>query len=101
MATLRREWVSIEQAQQWLDTYDPTWVSQQIVDAMRHEMRVGRTLRWHHAIVVDATTHVCHEGLRKLRAIVRGRHAQICWVARADDFHGPEPCPATEEVCGP
>src|SRR5215475_1719914 len=101
MATLRREWVSVEQAQQWLDTYDPTWMSQQIVDAMANEMRVGRTLRWHHAIIVNATPHVCHEGLMKLMAIVRAGHAQMCWVARADDFHHAQACPATEEVRGP
>src|SRR5262245_1460329 len=72
MATLTREWVSVAQAQQWLDTYDPTGASPQLVDALASEMRVGRNLRWHHAIILDATTHVCHKGLKKLRAIVRG-----------------------------
>ena len=100
MATLTREWVSVAQAQQWLDTYDPTGASPQLVDALASEMRVGRNLRWHHAIILNATTHVCHKGLKKLRAIVRAQHAQICWVARADDFHGAEACPGTEEVCG-
>ena len=101
MATLRREWVSVEQTQQWLDSDDPTWVSPQIEAAMASEMLVGRTLRWHHAILVDATTQVCHAGFRKLMAIVGAWHAQMCWVARADDFHGSESCPATAEVCGP
>jgi hypothetical protein len=89
MATLTREWVSVEQAHQWIETYDPTWVSQQIVDALTREMHVGRTMRWHHAIVVDATTHVCHEGLMKLQAIALVEQPQMCWVARADDFHPP------------
>jgi hypothetical protein len=90
MATLRREWVSVEQAQQWVDTYDPQWVSPQIVDAMASEMQVGRNMRWHHAIIVDTTTRGCHKGLKKLRAIVRAQHAQMCWVARAGDFHASE-----------
>lgn len=87
MATLRREWVSVEQAQQWVHTYDPQWMSQQIVDAMANEMRVGRQLRWHHAVIVDATTQVCHEGLMKVLAIVQAQQEQMCWIARADDFH--------------
>jgi hypothetical protein len=87
MATLRREWISVEQVQQWVDTYDPKWMSQQIVDAMTKEMIVGRQLRWHHAIIVDATTHVCHEGLMKLLAVVQAQQAQMCWIASADDFN--------------
>jgi hypothetical protein len=90
MATLHREWISVEQAQQWIDTYDPTWASRQIVDAMAMEMQIGRNLRWHHAIIIDTTRHVCHEGLMKLLAIEQAQHAQMCWVARADDFHGAE-----------
>jgi hypothetical protein len=84
MATLRREWMSVEQAQQWVDTDAPQWMSQQIVDAMTQEMLVGRQLRWQRAIIVDATTHVCHEGLMKLLAIVQAQQAQMCWIARAD-----------------
>jgi len=87
MATLSREWVSVGQAQQWLDSYHPTGVSPQLVDALAREMTVGRSMRWHHAIIVDATRHVCHKGRKKLRAIVRTQHAQVCWVARAHDFH--------------
>jgi hypothetical protein len=34
MATLRREWVSVEQARAWLDTYDPKWLSNQVKDAI-------------------------------------------------------------------
>ena len=105
MATLGREWVSVEQAHRWLDTYDPTWVSPQIADAMASEMRVGRNLRWHHAIIVDATTQACRKGLKKLRAIVLAEQAQMCWVARADDFHISEqrcrphgPTPLTHEA---
>jgi hypothetical protein len=69
--------MSVEQAQQWVDTDDPQWMSQQIVDAMAKEMIVGRQLRWHHAIIVDATTHVCHEGLMKLLAIVQAAGADV------------------------
>jgi hypothetical protein len=51
MVTLQREWVSVEQARQWVNTYDSTGMSAQMVDAMAMEMKVGRTLRWHHAIM--------------------------------------------------
>jgi hypothetical protein len=87
MATLRREWVSVEQARQWIDTYDPKWMSDQVKDAMAREIKAGKKLRWYHAIIVDAHTNICHEGLTRLLAIVKAEQGQMCWVARADDFH--------------
>jgi hypothetical protein len=87
MATLRREWVSVEQAQQWLETYDPKWMSDQVTKAMAQEDRAGKKRRWWHAIIVDQDTNVCHEGVGQLLAIVQEGKGQICWIARADDFH--------------
>jgi len=73
MATLRREWVSVEQAEQWIATYDPKWMSEQVKDAMVEELRTGKKLRWYHAIIVDQHTNIYHDGLMKLLAIVQGR----------------------------
>jgi hypothetical protein len=87
MATLRREWVSVEQAQQWFETYDPKWRSEQVTEAMAREDRAGKKRRWWHAIIVDGETNVCHEGLGQLLAIVQAGQGRMCWVARADDFH--------------
>jgi hypothetical protein len=87
MATLRREWVSVEQAQQWLETYDPKWMSDQVTEAMAEEDRAGKKRRWWHAIIVDRDTNVCHEGLGQLLAIVQAGQGRMCWIARADDFH--------------
>jgi hypothetical protein len=87
MATLRREWVSVEQAHQWIDTYDPKWMSEQVKDAMVKELRAHKKPRWYHAIIVDAHTNICHEGLRRLLAIVKAERGEMCWIARADDFH--------------
>ena len=87
MAALKREWVSVEQAQQWLDTYDPTWQSDQVVKEMAREFRAGKKRQWYHAIIVDRQTNICHEGLLTLRAIVQQQRGQMLWIARADDFH--------------
>jgi hypothetical protein len=87
MATLRRQWVSVEQAQQWIESYDPKWMSEQIVDAITKEITTGKKLRWYHAIIVDEHTNVCHEGLTQLLAIVKAAQGKMCWIARADDFH--------------
>jgi hypothetical protein len=87
MATLRREWVSVEQAQLWIETYDPKWMSDQVTDAMDQEDRAGKKQRWWHAIIVDQHTNVCHEGLTQLLMIVQAQRGQMCWIARADDFH--------------
>jgi hypothetical protein len=87
MAPLRREWVSVEQAQQWIETYDPKWMSEHVTDAMDQEDRAGKKRRWWHAIIVDQHTNVCHEGLGQLLAIVKAGRGQMCWIARADDFH--------------
>jgi hypothetical protein len=87
MASLRREWVSVEQAQQWLDTYDPKWMSDQVKDAIVRELKAHKKPRWYQAIIMDQHTHICHEGLTQLLAIVEGQRGQMCWIARADDFH--------------
>jgi hypothetical protein len=87
MATLKREWISVEQARQWIDTYDPKWMSDQVKDAMARELRARKKLRWYHAIIVDQHTNVCHEGLRQLLAIAKAEQGRMCWIARADDFH--------------
>jgi hypothetical protein len=87
MATLRREWVSVEQAQQWIDTYDPKWMSDQVTEVMAQEDRASKKRRWYHAIIVDRHTNICHEGLRQLLTIVKAEQGQMCWIARADDFH--------------
>jgi hypothetical protein len=87
MATLRHEWVSVERAQRWIDTYDPSWMSEQVVEAMAQETQAGKKRRWYHAIIVDQKTNVCHEGLMQLLAIVKGQRGTMCWIARADDFH--------------
>jgi hypothetical protein len=87
MATLRREWVSVEQAQQWLDTYDPSWMTEQVVHAIARELKAGKKRRWYQAIIVDQETNICHEGLPQLLAIVQAEQGQMCWIARADDFH--------------
>jgi hypothetical protein len=87
MATLRREWISVEQAQQWIETYDPSWMSDQVKDAMGREVKAHKKPRWYHAIIVDQHTNICHEGLTQLLAIVRAQRGQMCWIARADDFH--------------
>jgi hypothetical protein len=87
MATLRREWVGVEQAQHWIETFDPKWMSEQVKDAIVKELRAAKKLRWYHAIIVDRHTDICHEGLMKLVGIVRAQQGQRCWVARADDFH--------------
>jgi hypothetical protein len=87
MATLRREWVSVEQAQQWINGYDPNWMSEQVKNAMAKEIKAGKKLRWYHSIIVEAHTNVCHEGLMQLLAIVKAERGQNCWIARADDFH--------------
>jgi hypothetical protein len=87
MATLRREWVSVEQAQQWIDGYDPKWMSNQVADAIAQELEAGKKRRWYHAIIVDQHTNICHESLTQLLAIVKVEQGQMCWVARADDFH--------------
>jgi hypothetical protein len=87
MATLRREWMSVEQAQQWIDTYDPKWMSEQVKDAMVKELRAHKKPRWYHAIIVDKDTNICHEGLTRLLAILKAQRGQMCWIARADDFH--------------
>jgi hypothetical protein len=87
MATLRREWVSVEQARQWIETYDPKWMSDQVKDAMATELRAGKKPRWYHAIMVDQHTNICYEGLGQLLAIVKAGQGLMCWVARADDFH--------------
>jgi hypothetical protein len=87
MTTVRREWVSVEQAQQRLETYDPKWMSDQVTEAMAQEDRAGKKRRWWHAIIVDQDTDVCHEGLRRLLAIIQAGKGQMCWIARADDFH--------------
>jgi len=87
MATLRREWVSVEQAQQWLETYDPKWMSEQVKDAIVRELKAHKKPRWYQAIIVDQHTNICHEGLTQLLAIVEAQQGQMCWIARADDFH--------------
>jgi hypothetical protein len=87
MATLRREWVSVEQAQQWLDTYDQKWMSDQVKDAIVRELKAHKKPRWYNAIIVDQQTNICHDGLGCLLAIVKAEQGQMCWVARADDFH--------------
>jgi hypothetical protein len=87
MATLRREWVSIEQAKQWINSYDPNWMSNQVKDAMAREIQSGKKRRWYHAIIVDQETNICHEGLSQLLAIVKAGQGQMCWIARANDFH--------------
>jgi hypothetical protein len=87
MATLRREWVSIEQAQQWINSYDPKWMSTQVRDAIVHEIKSGKKRRWYHAIIVDQETNICHDGLTRLLAIVKAEQGQMCWIARANDFH--------------
>ena len=87
MATLGREWVSVEQAEQWIATYDPGRLSVQVGQAIGEELRAGKQGGWFQAIVVDQRTNVCHDGLMQLRAIVKERQGQMCWIARADDFH--------------
>ena len=87
MATLWREWVGVEQTRQWIDHYDPKWMSDQVAEAMAQEHRAGKKRRWYHAIMADQHTHVCHEGLGQLLAIVKAERGQMCWIARADDFH--------------
>jgi hypothetical protein len=87
MATLRREWVSVARAQQWLETYDPNWRSEQVTEAMAREGRAGKKRRWWHAIIVEQDTDVCHEGLGQLLAIAKAGQGRMCWIARADDFH--------------
>jgi hypothetical protein len=87
MATLTREWVSVEQAQQWMDTYDPKWVSNQVADAMAQELRTGKKRRWYDAIIVDQHTDVCHDGLGQLLVIAKAQRGRMCWIARAEDFH--------------
>jgi hypothetical protein len=86
MAKLTREWVSVEQAQQWLNRYDPKWMSNQIVDAGVKELRAGKKHRWYNAILVDQN-NICHEGLTTLLAITKAEQGAMHWVARADDFH--------------
>jgi hypothetical protein len=87
MATLRREWVSVEQAQKWIETYDPQWMSEQVKDATVKELQTGQKRRWFNAIIVDEHTDTCHDGLMQLVEIVQGQRGQRCWIARADDFH--------------
>jgi hypothetical protein len=87
MARLTREWVSVERAQQWMDTYDYKWMSNQIRDAMAKEIVSGKKLHWYHAIIVDQDTDICHEGFTQLLAIVKGQQGMMCWIARANDFH--------------
>jgi hypothetical protein len=87
VATLMREWVSVEQAQQWFDTYDPNWMSNQVRDAMVREAEAHKKPRWYHAIIVDQHTNICHEGFTQLLAIVKAQRGRMCWIARADDFH--------------
>jgi hypothetical protein len=86
MATLRNEWISLDQAQQWLSTYDPNWRSEEIVEAMAREMDAGRRPRWGRALLVDARIDTCVDGLHHLLFLVsRGRGGKR-WVARATDF---------------
>jgi hypothetical protein len=73
----------VEQAQQWLDTYDPKWMSDQVAEEIARELRAGEKLRWYYAILVDRQTNICHDGMIPLQAVVQ---AQLLWVARADDF---------------
>lgn len=87
MATLRRQWVSVEQAQQWIDTYDPKWMSTQVKDAIVQELRSGKKRRWYQAIIIDQDTNICHDGLMQLLAIVQAQRGEMCWIAMADDFH--------------
>jgi hypothetical protein len=87
MATLRREWVSVEQAQRWYDTYDPKWLSDEVVEAIAREVLTGKKRRWYHAIMVDQQTNTCHDGLTHLLAIVKRQQGAMYWIARADDFH--------------
>ena len=65
MATIRREWVSVAQAQQWLETYDPNWCSEQIVQEIAREFRTGvRRRQWEGALMVNAQTNIAHEAFR-------------------------------------
>jgi hypothetical protein len=87
MATLKRQWVSVEQAQQWINTYDHKWMSTQVKDAMVKEIRSGKKPRWYNAIIVDQDTNICHEGYTQLLAIIKAEQGAMCWIARANDFH--------------
>jgi hypothetical protein len=86
MAKLTMEWVSVEKAQQWLNRYDPRWLSNQILDATVKELRAGKKHRWYNAILVNQN-NICVEGLTILLAITKAEQGAMCWVARADDFH--------------
>lgn len=56
MATLHREWVRVEQAQQWFDPDDLFWVSEEILAAAVQDLRRGNTSHWLNAIILDAVT---------------------------------------------
>jgi hypothetical protein len=86
MATLTNEWVSLEQAQEWLRTYDPSRVSKEIVAEMAREMRAKTRPRWGHALVVDARRDICVDGLHHLLNLVRRGRGGKRWIARASDF---------------
>ena len=77
----------MEQARAWFETYDPKWLSPQVADAISREAKAGKKRRWFHAIIVDQLTNICHDGLSQLLAIVKAEQGQMCWIARADDFH--------------
>ena len=85
MATLAKEWISLDQAHAWLDTYDHRWCSEEVIAALARELEAGTCPHWVRALIVDAHTNHCIDGLTQLEALVsRGRGGQR-WVARATD----------------
>jgi hypothetical protein len=87
MPQLTREWVSVEQARQWFDTYAPDWLSDKIVHYAATKRRWARAIIVDHALIVDEQTNICHEGLAILLKIIKAEEGRMCWVARARDFH--------------
>jgi hypothetical protein len=87
MARLTREFVTVERARQWINTYDPNYLSNQVAEATARELRRGKKRQWWNAIIVDEKTDICHDGLTKLLEITKAEQGAMCWIARADDFH--------------
>src|SRR5215510_1757652 len=38
----------------------------------------------YHAIIVDADTDICHDGLSQLLSMVKAERGAMCWIARAN-----------------